>query len=98
MDDAVRVNKYGRTETSLAAAMLPRPLSPEESALQKRLFLEAVEPIHQMKMHLYSIYLPTLILDNEGKLISAAYPDEMQDMIRKLDKMIEEVAAQWHQH
>jgi len=81
--------------STLAAAMLPRPLSPEEAALQKRLFTKACEPINQMKLHLYSLYLPTLILDNEGRFISAAYPEEMQEMIRKLDKMIEEMAAQW---
>lgn len=79
----------------IAAAMMPRPLSPEQAALQQRLFLEAIDPIQQMKVRLYSLYMPTLILDSEGRLISAAYPDEMQEMIRKLDKMIEEVAAQW---
>ena len=48
-----------------------------------------------MKVYLYSIYMPTIILDSEGRLVSAAYPDEMQAQIRKLDEMIQQVADQW---
>ena len=80
---------------ALSACLLPRPLSPEQAALQRRLFLEAVEPIRKMQMYIYSLYLPTIIIDSEGKLISAAYPEEMQAMIRELDKMIQQVADSW---
>ncbi len=80
---------------ALSAAMLPRPLSPEEASRQRALFFTAIEPIQQMKLHLYSLYLPTMIFDGTGKLLSAAYPDEMQELIGKLDKMIEEIAASW---
>jgi hypothetical protein len=75
--------------------MIPKPLTPEECEVQRRLFMDAVAPINALKMHLYSIYLPTIIMDSAGNLISAAYPDEMQEHIAKLDKHIEEIAATW---
>lgn len=75
--------------------MLPKPKSPEWYAEQQRLFLEAIAPITRMKVHLYSIYMPTVIFDSEGRLVSAAYPDEMQEQIKKLDEMIQQVADQW---
>jgi hypothetical protein len=78
-----------------AAMMLPKPLTPEECEIQRRLFNEAIAPITALKVHLYSIYLPTVIMDSTGKIISSAYPDEMQEQIAKLDKIIEEIAASW---
>lgn len=75
--------------------LLRRPLSPEEAALQQRLFQEAIEPIRKMQVYLYSIYMPTLIMDSEGKLLSAAYPEEMQAQVKKLDELIQQMAAQW---
>lgn len=82
---------------ALAAAMRPRPLSPEQEELQRRLFLDAVAPIQQMKASLYSLYLPTIIVDSEGRLVSKAYPDEMLKMVKKLDEEIERIAASWRQ-
>ena len=70
-------------------------MSPEQAAMQKRLFLEAIEPITQMKLHIYSIYLPTVILDADGKLVSSTYPEEAQALIAQLDKMIEQAVASW---
>jgi len=78
------------------AALLPRPVPPEVAAAQQRLFLEAIEPIQRMKMDIYSLYMPTLILDQDGNLIKAAYPDEMLKLIAQLDEMIQQVADQWH--
>jgi hypothetical protein len=75
--------------------MLPRPKPPEWYAEQQRLFLDAIAPITAMKAHIYSIYLPTIILDSKGNLVSAAYPEEMQALIKQLDEMIQQVADQW---
>ena len=80
---------------NLMSALLPRPLSPDQAAIQQRLFLEAIRPIQNMKMHVYSIYFPTIILDSAGNLVSAAYPEEAQKLIADLDKMIQQVADSW---
>lgn len=79
----------------IAARRGPRPL--EWYAEQRRLFMEAIEPITQLKLHLYSIYRPTLIMDSDGRLLSAAYPDEMLEQIKRLDEVIQQMADQWHQ-
>jgi hypothetical protein len=79
-------------ETAVSA-MLKQARSPEWYAEQERLFRDAIKPIQAMKVRLYSLYLPTIILDSEGNLVSAAYPDEMQKHIAELDKIIEGIAA-----
>ena len=48
-----------------------------------------------MKLELYSLYLPTIIMDSEGRIVSQAYPDEMQKMIAQLDAAIQQVADGW---
>ena len=79
-----------------AVAMLySRPKTPEWYAEQQRLFVDAIAPITRMKMHLYSIYMPTVILDEKGALVSVAYPEEMQEQIKKLDALIQQMADQW---
>ena len=77
------------------ALMAPRQHPPEWYALQKRLFMEAIEPLTQMKLNIYNLYLPTTILDSEGNLIKSAYPEEAQALIKQVDEMIEQVAASW---
>lgn len=77
--------------------MAPRPKPPEWYAEQQRLFMDAIAPINALKVQIYSLYLPTIILDSNGNLVSAAYPDEMQELIKKLDEMIQQVADQWLQ-
>jgi hypothetical protein len=81
--------------TALSMMLLKKPLTPEQIEIERRLFADAVAPITALKMHLYSIYLPTLIVDRAGDIVSAAYPDEVQEQIAKLDKLIEEIAASW---
>lgn len=81
-------------ETAVSA-MLKMARSPEWCAVQERLFRDAIAPIQAMKVHLYSIYMPTLIIDSEGNLLTAAYPDELQEKVKQLDKVIEQIAAQW---
>jgi hypothetical protein len=58
-------------ETAVSA-MLARARSPEWCAQQERLFRDAIEPIQAMKVHLYSLYLPTLIMDSKGELLPHA--------------------------
>jgi hypothetical protein len=82
-----------RTLETAVSAMLKQARSPEWYAEQERLFRDAIKPIQAMKVRLYSLYLPTIILDSEGNLVSAAYPDEMQKHIAELDKIIEGIAA-----
>lgn len=79
----------------LAMKLMRRPLSPEQAEVERRLFLDAIKPIQQLKVQLYSLYLPTIILDSEGRLVSSAYPDEMLEMVKKLDEEIERIAASW---
>jgi hypothetical protein len=71
----------------------PRP--PEWYAAQQRLFLETIKPITSLKLHIYSMYMPTIFLDAEGNLVKSAYPDEAQELIAKLDEMIQQVADSW---
>jgi len=75
--------------------MLPKPKPPEWYAVQERLFRDAVKPIQRMKARIYSLYLPTVILDSGGNLIKSAYPDEALVLIEQLDKMIQQAADSW---
>lgn len=92
--------RIGRTMTTkhffLATILLRHP--PEWWAEQQRLFLDAIKPLNKLKVEIYSLYLPTLILDAEGNLVSAAYPEEMQALIKKIDEEIQRVADSWLVH
>ena len=62
---------------------------------QQRLFLDAIQPLTQMKVHIYSLYLPTVIVDSDGNLVRAAYPPEAQELIEKIDATIQQLADTW---
>ena len=83
-----------REQTALDAIM-PRPRPQEWYAEQQRLFLDAVAPLTRMKLELYSLYLPTIIMDSEGRIVTAAYPDELQSQIKQIDAAIQQVADGW---
>lgn len=83
------------TLDTAVSAMLARARSPEWCAEQERLFLDTIKPIQAMKAHLYSLYLPTLIMDSAVNLVIAAYPDELQEKIREIDAEIQRIADQW---
>jgi hypothetical protein len=81
-------------ETAVSA-MLKQARTQEWCAEQERMFRDAIAPIQAMKVHLYSLYLPTLIMDSKGELLSAAYPEELQEKIKQLDEVIQQMAASW---
>lgn len=84
-----------RALETAVTAMLKLARSPEWYAEQERMFKDTIAPIQAMKVHLYSLYLPTIIMDSAGNLVSSAYPDELQKQVAELDKVIEEIAASW---
>ena len=84
-----------RPALNTTAMLLPRPHPPEWYELQQRLFQDAIKPITQMKMNVYSLYMPTIIIDSAGNVVSRAYPEEAQALIAELDKMIQQVADSW---
>lgn len=83
------------TLETAVSAMLERARSPEWCAEQERMFRDAIAPIQAMKVQLYSVYMPTVILDSAGNLVSAAYPEELQEKIKQLDEVIQQMAASW---
>ena len=77
------------------AALEPRRRPPEWYAEQQRLFLEAIRPMTSMKLYIYSIYMPTVIVDGAGNIVRGALPDEAQELIKKIDDEIQRAADSW---
>ena len=77
------------------ACIEPRRRPPEWYAEQQRLFLEAIRPMTNMKVYIYSIYIPTVIVDAAGNIVRGALPDEAQGLIKKIDDEIQRVADSW---
>lgn len=68
---------------------------PEWYAEQQRLFLEVIRPLTNMKVYVYSIYIPTVIVDATGNIVRGALPDEAQGLIKRIDDEIQRVADSW---